>query len=366
MSTTRVTARPRPRLHRRLPPVIGLLMLSPVCAEYLIGYDSNVGRPLVLLGGLLVLAPLYGAVALLIRETARRTGRGWPTILLLALAFGIVQAGLVDQSLFNPDYRNIDYWDDMRDPTLIEGIGVSADMGLTFLLGHTVWSFTAPIALVEALAPRELARRPWLGWFGTSVVALLYLAAAYLVFDDHLATEGFVASPGQIGGAATATALLVLVALALPRRRADGTAASPCGAPAPWLVGGLTLLVALGTSWFLPPTWPGIAAELGALAGLGALIWAWSRREGWSGRHVVLVAGAPLVLNGLTSFAVQPLGEPVAPLLKYGSNAFFALLVIGLIAWGYARGARDPHRSGAGRVLMDGAAPQASVEGGGG
>ncbi|WP_116248304.1 hypothetical protein [Nocardiopsis sp. FIRDI 009] len=344
MSATRVTTRSRPRLLRRLPPVIGLLLLSPVCAEYLIGYDSTVGRPLVLLGGLVILAPLYGAAALLIREVARRTGRGWPTILLLALAFGTVQAGLVDQSLFNPAYRDIESWGETRDPTLIEGIGVSADMALSFLVGHTVWSFGAPIAVVEALAPRELARRPWLGWFGTSVVALLYLAAAYLVFDDHLATEDFVASPGQVAATATVVALLVLAALALPRRRADGSAASARRAPAPWLVGGLTLLVALGTSWFLPPTWPGVAAELGALAGLGALVWAWSRREGWSGRHVVLVAGAPLVLNGLTSFVVEPLGEPIAPLFKYGSNAFFALLVIGLTAWGHARSAR-PERA---------------------
>ncbi|SNR42784.1 hypothetical protein [Actinomadura mexicana] len=46
---------------------------------------------------------LVVAVAVLIREAARRTGRGWPTIVLLGAAFGLVQAGLIDQSLFNPD-----------------------------------------------------------------------------------------------------------------------------------------------------------------------------------------------------------------------------------------------------------------------
>ncbi|MFI6576833.1 hypothetical protein ACIBFB_13605 [Nocardiopsis sp. NPDC050513] len=331
---------PRPRLRRRLLPVIGLLLLSPVCAEYLIGYDANVGRPLVLLGGLLILGPLYGAVALLIRETARRTGRGWPTILLLALAFGVVQAGLVDQSLFDPSYRDIDGWDGMRGPTLVEEIGVSADMGLTFLLGHTVWSFGAPIAVVEALAPRDLARRPWLGWFGTAAVAVLYLAAAYLVFDDHQSTGDFTASPGQLAGAAAVAALLVVVALTLPRRPADGTASgSARRAPSPWIAGGLAFLAAAGTA-FLPPTWPGVAGKLAVLAGLAALLWTWSRREDWSGRHVVLVAGAPLVVYGLLSFVVEPLGDPVAPLLKYGGNAFFALLVIALVAWGHARCAR--------------------------
>ena len=42
------------------------------------------------------------APALLIREVARRRGLGWPGILLLAAAFGVVQAGLVDQSMFSP------------------------------------------------------------------------------------------------------------------------------------------------------------------------------------------------------------------------------------------------------------------------
>lgn len=36
-------------------------------------------------------APLYGAGALLIRETVRRTGRGRPAIVLLAAAYALVE-----------------------------------------------------------------------------------------------------------------------------------------------------------------------------------------------------------------------------------------------------------------------------------
>src|SRR5581483_5865874 len=54
--------------HHRWLPALGLLLLSPVCAEYLIGYDQIIGRPRELLAGLLILAPLYGAVAVMIRE----------------------------------------------------------------------------------------------------------------------------------------------------------------------------------------------------------------------------------------------------------------------------------------------------------
>ena len=35
---------------------------------------------------MVVLAPMSGGGALLIREVARRAGRGWPTVLLLAAA----------------------------------------------------------------------------------------------------------------------------------------------------------------------------------------------------------------------------------------------------------------------------------------
>jgi hypothetical protein len=90
----------------RLAPVVGLLVLPPIAVEYLSGYQ--VFNPLVLLGYLALFAPLYGTVAVLIRELTRRTGRGWPTILLLGAAFGLIQAGLIDQSLFNPGYLDND------------------------------------------------------------------------------------------------------------------------------------------------------------------------------------------------------------------------------------------------------------------
>jgi hypothetical protein len=86
-------------------PALFLLLFAPVSAEYLIGYDDTIGDPAVLVFGLVIFGPLYGAPAVLIREAARRAGRGWPSMLLLGLAFGLAQAGLIDQSLFNPDYR---------------------------------------------------------------------------------------------------------------------------------------------------------------------------------------------------------------------------------------------------------------------
>ena len=113
-------------------------------------YADSTGRPLQLLGNLVVFVPLYGCPALLIRELARRARLGWVGIVPLGAAFGLVQAGVVDQSLFSTDYRQIAGWDVSYRATLIAPLGVSAANFLNFVGGHLVFSICAPIALVEA------------------------------------------------------------------------------------------------------------------------------------------------------------------------------------------------------------------------
>jgi hypothetical protein len=72
----------------RVGPVVGLFLLAPLVGEYLLGNVS-----IVEIWALPVLALLYGSGAILIREVARRTGRGWPTMLVLGLAYGLIEAG---------------------------------------------------------------------------------------------------------------------------------------------------------------------------------------------------------------------------------------------------------------------------------
>ena len=79
---------------RRVAPAVGLFFLAPLVGEYLLGNVS-----IVEIWALPVLALLYGSGAILIREVARRTGRGWPTMLVLGLAYGLIEAGLIDQTL---------------------------------------------------------------------------------------------------------------------------------------------------------------------------------------------------------------------------------------------------------------------------
>src|SRR5690242_1417016 len=98
---------------RRVAPAFVLIFLSPFVAEFLLG-----DFPVTMLPSLLFLAWMYGCGALLIRELTRRAGRGWPTMALLALAFGVLEEGLVTQSLFNPNYVNAHLLDEGFVPSL--------------------------------------------------------------------------------------------------------------------------------------------------------------------------------------------------------------------------------------------------------
>ena len=91
----------------RVAPALLLFFLSPLVAEFLLG-DLNLAQ----LPALVALAPFYGGGAILIREILRRTGRSWPSFLFLGLAYALIEEGIADQSLFNPDYlhlRLLDY-----------------------------------------------------------------------------------------------------------------------------------------------------------------------------------------------------------------------------------------------------------------
>lgn len=81
-------------------------------------------------------------------------------LLLLSAAFGLIQAGLIDQSLFDhASFADSPFWEGLH--TIIPGIDVDADQLLTFVGGHVMWSFAGPIAVTEACAPRTADRPSW-------------------------------------------------------------------------------------------------------------------------------------------------------------------------------------------------------------
>src|SRR5689334_23045417 len=95
------------KLLHRIAPALLLMLLAPVIAEFLLGDFTVLALPLIL-----VLGWQYAGGALFIRELARQLPRGWPTMLFLALAYGLIEEGFTTQSLFNPNsvgQRLLDY-----------------------------------------------------------------------------------------------------------------------------------------------------------------------------------------------------------------------------------------------------------------
>jgi hypothetical protein len=334
---------------RRIAPALGLLVLAPVTAEYLYGYDDSTGSLDQLVGGLVIFAPLYGGAALIIREISRRTGRGWPAMLLLGLGFGVLEAGLIDHSMFNPFYRDIEYWDAMFAPTFVPALGVNPNIAMAFTTGHLIWSIAIPIAITEALVP-ERRTTPWLGKFGLATTVVGFLLAASVVIWWHLEEEAFVPSAGQLLGAATVVVALTVAALRFRRRLPPAGERPPTD---PWRVGAVTFaLLALPTavefaleltniavggwpqraqaSWFAIG-WDGFVLNLALLASLTILVVRWSGRTGWGPAHLLAVASGALLANVVTAFATEPIGA-VSATAKYAHNTVALFGVAALLA----------------------------------
>jgi hypothetical protein len=312
---------------RNLPAVLLVLVLAPVTAEYLIGYDDTIGNPAALVFGIVFFAPLYGAPAVLIREVARRRGLGWPTILLLATAFGLIEAGLIDQSLFDPDYREIPYWQDMRVPTYLPWFGTSTYMALTFVAGHVFGSIAAPIALAESWWP---ARRdePWLGPVGLGVMAAMWAAGAAFILQDQLSGTAFRVSSGQVAG--SMAVVVALIAVAVTRRRPPRSSGL---APAPWMVA-LVSAVLLTVRSVVPTGWWGTLLAVAAILAWLVLMGRWSRRSGWGGLHILAAVIGDLVSIGGPAFITTPLGDvPIAA--KLATNVVLLVLVLAVATVGH-------------------------------
>jgi hypothetical protein len=331
----------KPRGMGRLLAALGLLLFAPIAAEYLSAYDDSTGDLSELVGGLFLFAPLYGGAALIIRELTRRSGRGWPTMLILGFAFGVAQAGLIDHSMFNPAYRGIEGWEESFNATFVPALGFNPQLALAFATGHMVWSIAAPIAIVEALVPRR-STTPWLGNLGLALTVVGFLGAAAVVIWWHLETQNFVPSVGHLIGAAAAVIALTVAAFTVrkrPRPGGDRRTASP------WLVGATTFVILgsptamqlaleladLGSAWqHSLDTWPGLALNLAFLTTLALLLGRWSSRRGWGSIHSLAAAGGALLANVASAFVSQPIGD-VSATAKYTHNVVALLGIMTLI-----------------------------------
>jgi hypothetical protein len=314
------------RAKKGLLPAIGLFFLAPLVAEFLLG-----NLPLKLLPALVMLAPTYGGGALLIRESVRRARRGWPSIVLLGLAYGILGEGFATQSLFNPDYLGLNMH--LLRPAYIPALKMGAWWTIFVLSLHMIWSISTSIALSEATVP-DRAETPWLGRTGLTVTALLFAAGTAAMTIMSYKHDHFVSSPGQFTGAAIACILLVIAAFRLPRRRA---ATQTGWTPNPWLAG-VIALAACSAIQNTPPRWGWwtVAIILVIELSLGAQILRWSQRQGWDQRHKLALASGAALAYGWHAFIEKPVMGGSILSTRIG-NALFAGGAVALIVFAARR-----------------------------
>lgn len=278
----------------RIAPALLLLVLAPLIAEFLLG-DFSVRQ----LGDLGIFVPLYGAGALLIRETVRRRGLGWAAMLLLGLVYALILEGLVNQTLFNPDYAGAH----LLKYGFVPSLGTSLNYAAYILTLHTVWSVSTPIALAEGMAGKR-SQEPWLTrpeLIGTAILCLLGLAGT-----TASTIERFKYVSSVLQYAWVALLILTLVAVAfrvIPRPKSQPL--STRQAPGAWrLCFGAFALSSVFQLWFHFA--PG--QELSPVIGLVVFLmldciallafYRFSGRAGWGSDSIVAVATGAVMTYG--------------------------------------------------------------------
>src|SRR6266550_4228787 len=163
-----------PGAHPNRRPLLALILLSPVIAEMLSGSTP----PLEWLNPIaaLLLIWLYGAGVLVMRETAVRWKTGWPSILLLGAAYGIIEEGLAVKSFFDPNWMDLGSlgW-------YGRWIDVNWIWAVWLTIFHAVISTSVPIFLTEWIWPR-IRGQPLTTRRGY-VTAIVLLAAATVTIN---------------------------------------------------------------------------------------------------------------------------------------------------------------------------------------
>lgn len=304
-----------------------LVVLAPLVAEVTLG-----STPVSKIWLLLLWLPIYGAGVLFIREIARRFGIGWVGVLLLGLAYGVVEEGIALQALSSPTLYGAGAWA----PRLL---GLNSSYTEVMLPYHAVFSVAIPILLTELLFPAT-ASAPYLrrgGLIATAVTALLGVGLLRLAVPPS-EDPGYMIPTPILAGCLVAIAALGALAV-LTRRTPRPTNGTP---PPKWSLVVFGLVATFGflallypfagseRSGFTSGDWtylPMAAAALLAVA-TAVLVARWSRTRAWTGRHALALASGALVAH--TAFGAITIPDTTLDLI--GLIALGAAMVAGLAA----------------------------------
>lgn len=306
---------------KRVAPAFFLLVFSPLVAEYLCG-----SMGMAQLSALPPLIFLYGGGALLIREVTRWAGRGYPTMLLLALSYGILEEGVWDQSLFNPHFNELHLLEYGFVPT----IGLALPWTFYVLAIHVVWSVLVPVAIAESLSGRRA--EPWLKIPGLFLSGVSYLLGGGIILYFSVHMQHFMATPVQIMASVAAAILCIFLAFRIPERHSSDGARSF----SPFVVAGLgfvmtslfVLVYGHGSKLF---HWCVVAGAMVLLI-VGALWWCMraGQRKSWTSLHRTALAGGALLTYCWLGFLTEPVLHPGSTILPHAILVAVMLMVLGL------------------------------------
>jgi len=197
---------------RRSAPVATLFLLAPLIGEVLFGAIPLSRLPF----GLLGVVGLYGGGAVLARELVRRRRLGAVWLVLLGLAYGLVEEGLVVQSLFDQHYPGLDFlgfyghW-----------FGVNWVWAEFIVPYHAVFSIAIPIVVTELLF-RDRRDEPWVSGRGLLGVAVLFITNAILLARFQVGLFTRHAPQTSLGANAGAALIVVAIVAAALRSRPEG------------------------------------------------------------------------------------------------------------------------------------------------
>lgn len=223
--TSRSVASRKWRIH----PAVALWLIAPVFGELFSGsapLNEYLSPVLIVIFGM-----LYGSGAILVREAVVRWRKGWPSLLLLGMAYGIYEEGLMVRSFFDPE------WIDLGKLRVYGRVaGVNWVWAEHLMIFHAVISITAAIVFVEMLYP-DRRRVSWVG--GRGLIWNLVAFAATLPIGGLL--NPYNTPDAWLGMCWLVIVLLVLAAWRTPTTRKEGVP-SRVSPARPWRYGGIAFV----------------------------------------------------------------------------------------------------------------------------
>lgn len=320
---------PPARPPRRWPVILLFLLLAGLIPETIATSSTSVAKIAASPASLLFVALFYGTADLVIREAILRRPLGLAGKLLLGVAFGFVNEGVVAGTWYT--VRPDGY-------TFINGIDWSWAVSLTVF--HIFVSVFLPVYVIDSVVP-SVAGVSLLKRRGIIITTIFFVGFSLLVaFTPLYRGERALVLAAAIG--------LALIARALPPARPHmPTSNAARSAPGLWRLRGLGFLAMLlyfVCIYLLPVLFAGIGKRLGAPLALPGLLanvilialtaWAvalcasWARRPGWSPRRQLALITGALGFTTLISLIAPPehaVGEPLITI------PFMIFLII--LAW---------------------------------